>query len=99
VGAEDLSDEELRQGQVFWATVDSPWLHNVDSSAFAKELNKVRKMEPTMVLSSHLPAASGAMTERLLGSLEAAPTAQPFVGPDQAALEQMLAQMTAGGAQ
>ncbi len=52
-----------------------------------------------MVLSSHLPAASGAMLERLLGSLEAAPTAQPFVGPDQAALEQMLAQMTAGGPQ
>ena len=28
------------------------------------------------------------------GPLEAAPTAQPFVGPDQAALEEMLAQMT-----
>jgi hypothetical protein len=34
------------------------------------------------------------MTERLLASLVAAPTAQPFVGPDQAALEQMLKQMT-----
>jgi hypothetical protein len=32
-------------------------------------------------------------------SLEAAPTAQPFVGPDQAALEQMLAQVTAGDLQ
>jgi hypothetical protein len=44
-----------------------------------------------MILSSHLPAAPGNMIERLLGSLEAAPTAQPVVGPDQAALEQMLA--------
>ena len=49
-----------------------------------------------MVLSSHLPAAAGDMTERLLASLRPRPTAQPFVGPDQAALEQMLAQMTAG---
>jgi flavorubredoxin len=95
--ADDLSDEELRQGQVFWATVDSPWLHHVDPSAFAKELNRIRLLEPTMVLSSHLPAASGAMMEKLLSSLEAAPTAQPFVGPDQAALEHMLAQMTEGG--
>jgi len=37
------------------------------------------------------------MIERLLASLEAAPAAQPFIGPDQAALEQMLASMTAGG--
>ena len=97
--ADDLSDEELRQGQVFWATVDSPWLHKVDPSVFAKELNVIREMDPAMILSSHLPAASGAMLERLLGSLEAVPSAQPFVGPDQAALEQMLAQMTGGSAE
>ena len=48
-----------------------------------------------MILSSHLPAADRAMTERLLASLEAVPSATPFVGPDQAALEQMLGQMTA----
>ncbi len=94
--ADELSDDELRQGQVFWATVDSPWLHKVDRAAFAKELNAIRDMGPAMVLSSHLPAAPGSMIERLLASLEAAPGAQPFVGPDQAALEQMLAQMAGG---
>jgi hypothetical protein len=47
-----------------------------------------------MVLSSHLPPAPGQMTERLLASLAAAPTAQPFVGPNQAALEEMLKKMT-----
>ena len=93
--ADDLSDDELRQAQILWATIDSPWLHKADPAVLAKELNVVRQMNPTMVLSSHLPVASGAMTERLLGSLEATPAAQPFVGPDQAALEQMLAQMTA----
>jgi len=94
--AGDLSDKDLREGQVFWATVDSPWLHKVDGGTFAKELDGIRKMEPKMILSSHLPAAPGDMTERLLASLAAAPTAQPFVGPDQAALEQMLKEMTEG---
>jgi flavorubredoxin len=94
--AADLSDEDLREGQVFWATVDSPWLHKVDEGAFAKELNVIREMEPKMVLSSHLPAARGDMTERLLASLAAAPNAQPFSAPDQAALEQMLKDMTEG---
>ncbi len=92
--AGDLSDGDLREGQVTWATLDAPWLHKVDAGAFAKELDGIRAMEPSMVLSSHLPAAAGAMTDQLLASLAAAPSAHPFTGPDQAALEQMLAQMT-----
>lgn len=92
--AADLSDSDLRDGQVFWATLDSPWLHKVDRTAFAGELDGIRKMDPKLILSSHLPAAPGRMTERLLASLATACDAQPFVGPNQAALEQMLAQMT-----
>lgn len=92
--AADLSESDLREGQVFWATVDSPWLHKVNEGAFTQELKSIRSMEPKMILSSHLPAAGGDMTDRLLSSLAEAPAAQPFVGPDQAALEQMLKEMT-----
>ena len=49
-----------------------------------------------MVLSSHLPAAHGSSVERLLGALAAVPDAPAFVGPDQVALEQMLAGMSGG---
>ena len=94
--AEDLSDEALRQGQVFWATVDSSWLHTVDRAVFASELDRIRALEPTMVLSSHLPAARGSSLERLLGALAEVPDAPAFVGPDQAALEQMLAAIDRG---
>jgi hypothetical protein len=66
----------------------------VDRTVLAGELDVIRKMAPTMILSSHLPAAPGHMTERLLGSLTAAPTARPFVGPNQTAFEQMLKKMT-----
>ncbi len=92
--AEDLSEATLRQGQVFWATVDSSWLHHVDRAVFSSELDRIRALEPTMVLSSHLPAAQGSSMERLLGALQEVPGAEVFVGPDQAALEQMLAEMT-----
>lgn len=93
--AADLSDQELREGQIFWGTVDSPWLHKADGRVLGKELDAIRGMEPAMILSSHLPAAGGDMTDRLLASLAAVPTAQPFVGPDQATLEQMLQEMSA----
>jgi flavorubredoxin len=92
--AADISDKDLREGQTFWATVDSPWLHKVDPGAFAEELKAIRSMEPKKILSSHLPAADGSMTERLLSTLADVPAAQPFVGPDQAALEEMLKAMT-----
>jgi flavorubredoxin len=94
--ARDLTDQDLRDGQVMWATIDAPWLHKVDEGAFARELDGIRKMEPKMVLSSHLPAAEGKMTEKLIASLSSAPRAKPFVGPDQAGLEQMLKEMTEG---
>lgn len=89
--AEELSDEALHQGQVFWATVDSSWLHKVDRAVFTADLERIRALEPTMVLSSHLPPAQGALAGRLLAALAAVPDAPAFVGPDQAALEQMLA--------
>ncbi len=92
--ASDLSAEELREGQVFWATLDSPWLHTTDTGQFAQQLAAIREIDPAITLSSHLPAAPGRLTERFLGTLATVPEAQPFTGPDQAALEQMLAQMT-----
>jgi flavorubredoxin len=94
--ATDLTSEELSNGQVFWATLDSPWLHNVDRSRLSAELDGVRRMAPAMILSSHLPPAPGTLTERLLASVQAAPDARPFVGPDQASFEKMLAAMTQG---
>jgi len=94
--AADLSDDDLRAGQCLWATIDSPWVHNVDRNALATELDTIRKMDPTMVLSSHLPAAPSSTNERLWSALAAVPMTPRFVGPDQAALEQMLAQMTGG---
>jgi hypothetical protein len=69
--AADLTDEQLRQCQVLWATVDSPWLPKTDPALFARDLNAIRDLDPTMVLSSHLPAAPGTIVERLLASLEA----------------------------
>ncbi len=93
--AAEISDGDLREGQTVWATLDAPWLHKVDRNALARELDGIRTMAPTMVLSSHLPAAPGRMIEHLIASLTAVPGARPFTGPNQAALEQMLKQMTA----
>jgi hypothetical protein len=46
--------------------------------------------DPSIILSTHLPPAIG-QTSKFLDMLAAAPHADPFVGPDQHALEEMLA--------
>lgn len=93
VQAEDvreLPQDELVAAQRLWATVDSPWVLGVDRPAFRASLQPLRAMDPSLVLSSHLPPARSAMPA-LLDVLAAAPDADPFVGPDQAALDALLA--------
>ncbi len=88
--AADVEPETLRTGMTGWATVDAPWLHRVDRARFRESLQAVADLQPKTVLSSHLPPAVG-MTDTLLRNLALAPDAPPFIGPDQAALERMLA--------
>ncbi len=91
--AGDLDIDTLQSGQVRWATVDSAWVHNVDRDVFGAALDELRAIEPTMVCSSHLPPAPGAMLKLFVDSLAQVPGADRFIGPDQAALEMMLAGM------
>jgi flavorubredoxin len=93
--AESIDSVALRQAQTLWTTIDSPWLHKVDQAKFGRELDVVRAMEPSYILSSHLPPAHS-LTATFLTSLAAVPDAEPFVGPNQAALTAMLAGMTQG---
>ena len=93
----DVPDDDLLAGQRLWATVDSPWVTSVDRTAFRASLDPLRRLDPPVVLCTHLPPAHGAAA-RLLDTLEGAPDADPFVGPDQAALEALLAQMEPGQA-
>ena len=89
--AAELSEEELRQGQVLWTTIDTPWIHAVDTGVLGKQLDDIRSLDPKLILSNHLPAAGGFMTQRLVASIASASAAEAFVGPDQAALVQMMA--------
>ena len=86
----EIPAEMLRAGQLLWATVDSPWIHDVDPVRFQATVALIRATNPTTLLSTHLPPAVGLNTE-LFTMLTQAPTADPFIGPDQQALEQMLA--------
>ena len=93
--ADDVREEDLAQGMISWASGDNPWVHMVEPGIFRQALDRIRQITPEMIFSAHLPPARG-KTEQFLELLAKVPTSTPFVGPDQKALEQILAQMGSG---
>lgn len=91
-----VGPDDLRAGQLLWAGVDSPWVHNIDPAKFRATIEPIRALDPSAVYSSHLPAAHG-LNRTLLEMLDETPASPPFVGPDQAALEAMLASYEPAG--
>jgi hypothetical protein len=66
-------------------------VHNVDPARFAASFQPLRDFAPAAVLSTHLPPLAGDISAAV-GTLLDAPGAPAFAGPDQAALEAMLAE-------
>lgn len=88
--AREIPADQLRGGQLMWATVDSPWVHSVDSGRYLQTVRALQGFGAGTIVSTHLPPAIG-LGDQLFEMLGQAPGADPFVGPDQKALEQMLA--------
>jgi hypothetical protein len=88
--ARAVRPDDLRTAQLLWATVDSPWVHSVDPGRYEASLAALRALAPSAVISSHLPPMVDGL-DRALDTLRQAPAAAPFTGPDQQALDRMLA--------
>jgi hypothetical protein len=86
----EVGPDDLRAGQLLWASVDSPWVQNVDPRLFRATIDPIRALDPSTIFSTHLPAARG-LNRTMLEMLDGTPGIDPFVGPDQAALDAMLA--------
>ncbi|MBI5716269.1 MAG: MBL fold metallo-hydrolase [Burkholderiales bacterium] len=92
--AEAIAPALLRERLHLWATIDAPWLHPLGREGLVRAVRRVADLAPERIFSSHLPPASAAVSA-LLAHLAEADTAVPFVGPDQAALEASVAELTA----
>jgi flavorubredoxin len=86
----ELSEEELTGGMTAWAAFDSPWTHIVDRRHFTRVLDEVRALDPSRILPSHLPPATGRLVP-FLDLLASIPDASPFAAPDATAFAQIAA--------
>ena len=88
--AAEINSKALKQGSHLWASIDAPWLSVIDCSKFGNTLSIIEKLNADIILSSHLPPAEN-MSKTLLDILSEAWQTPAFVGPDQLALEKMMA--------
>jgi flavorubredoxin len=89
---EEVPEDAFRQGFQLFASALSPWLHLTDQGRFERHLEAIRALHPEVVLSTHGPVVRG-RTEALLEMLCAVPAMEPFLGPDQAEMLDILSSM------
>ena len=99
IGAQDadkVKEADLAHGMITFAKVNTPWVHTFDQNKFSQRLNKIRQIAPEIILPTHLMPARR-KTEQFLKMLADIPGSEPWVAPNQAALEKRLAQMRGVG--
>jgi flavorubredoxin len=88
----DIPESVLRDGQTAWASVDAPWLGWADKAMFGALLSDIEKLDPSSIISGHLPVASGPMIHTVLENLIGSMGASRFGGPDRETIEGLFAQ-------
>lgn len=61
-GSESLTTvpaDDLRAAQLLWASIDSPWVRDVDRKRWPDRVGAMRSMGPSAIFSTHLPPAVG----------------------------------------
>ncbi|MFR9805242.1 MBL fold metallo-hydrolase [Pseudonocardia sp. RS010] len=90
--ADDIPPEVLAPAQLAWASVDSSWVTMADPLVLGRAFDQLRRMQPSTVLSSHLPPIHHCL-DRAADTLRAAPTTPPVPATTQAELDVLLASM------
>lgn len=81
-----VTEDDVVAGQLVWGSVDAPWVHNSDESKLAETVSRFASFGAGTVLSTHLPPIRSNL-DRHLKTVLSLPSAEPFMAPDQAALE------------
>ena len=89
-----IDPDALRDGMLTWAAIDAPWLATADAAKFGGLLRNIERLDPTAIVSGHLPVARG-VTRRLTRNLEDALLGGSFAVPDHDTFERLLAEAAA----
>ncbi len=88
----DLSESDALSGFEDFNRANHPWTQLVDQTRFDRTLGALRRLQPTLLLSSHGVPARG-RTNALLDAMARLPQMDPYVPPDQEQFEELKPEM------
>jgi flavorubredoxin len=88
----DVPEGDARSGFEDFNRANHPWVTVADPTRFDRSLGELRRLDPTLLLSSHGVPARG-RTEALLYAMARLPQMQPYEPPDQAQFEDLKEEM------
>jgi flavorubredoxin len=88
----DVGESEALAGLVDFNRVNHPWVAVADPARFRQALDGLRRLEPSLLLSSHGVLARGRIDE-LFEAMARLPTMEPLDPPDQARFEELKPEM------
>ncbi len=86
-----VPEETLRDGMAMWSGIDAPWLGMVDKQKFGHLLADIERLDPSAIISGHLPVAEKSVTQRLFRNMLGG-VATRIAGPDREAIEALFAE-------
>ncbi len=88
----DVGEAAYADGFNIFNRLNHPWFELVDPVKFNKNLEMIRRLDPTVIASCHSPMARG-RTAAHLEAMSKIPSMDPISLPDQAVLDSILAQI------
>ncbi len=88
----DVAESDARSGLEDFNRANHPWVTLVDQAKFEQSLTALRRLEPTLLLSSHGVPARG-RTDALLEAMARLPQMEPYVPPNQEQFEEVKDEM------
>ncbi len=89
--SEAIPKATLRVGMTTWAGIDAPWLGMVDKTRLGHLLSDIERLNPTAIISGHLPVTAGRMIPKVLGNMLGALSEDRFSHPDRDTIEALFA--------
>lgn len=89
---EAIPEATLRDCMTMWAGIDAPWLGMVDKTRLGHLLGDILRLDPSTIISGHLPATAGPMIGKVLGNMLGSLSDDRFAHPDREAIEGLFAQ-------
>jgi glyoxylase-like metal-dependent hydrolase (beta-lactamase superfamily II) len=89
---EAIPEATLRDGMTTWAGIDAPWLGVADKTRLGHLLSDILRLDPTAIISGHLPVTAGPMIRTVVGNMLGSLSNDRFGMPDRETIEGLFAQ-------